>query len=927
MTGPLADDSGTDATERLREHEEQLRLSVELDAIYEAVPFSLCLADSEWRVRRLNSSFSELLGIPREELVGRTLCEIFARQCIHPGDASPLGTGKACEICSLGSAIEDRLESGTRQKDIERRLILERGGKKLDIAVSVGTVRVHLDDTTGFLLCLRDVSEQIRSERFALTLSQAIEQSPITTVITTIDGTIEYVNPKFTETTGYTVQEALGNNPRIINSGEQPKSVYREMWDAIGSGRIWRGLFHNRKKNGELYWEEAIISPVKDAEGTIVHYLAVKQDVTERKRLEERLRLQAEAMDSTLGYIVIVDAMAEDLPAIYLNAAFQKVTGYSPDEALGKNLRFLQKDETRQSGLDEIRAGLREGRACRALVKNFRKDGSLFWNEIGIAPVRNEKGLLSHFIGISNDVTDRVNIQHELFENERRLRLSQEYANIGSWDWDIQSGEFSGSERIGPLFGHPRESLKTSYDGFLETVHPADRHFVEKAIADCLETSNSFQIEHRCVWPDGTVHWLLENGNVTREEGGRPVHLLGIVQDITARKEAEHELIRSRGEALQATRVKSEFLSSMSHELRTPMNAILGFGQLLERDSSLNPAQLDFVQEVMKAGQHLLDLINEVLDLSRIESGKIELSSERVSCAEIIKQGLGLIAPLAEKRGIRIENEEAGARFVMADRIRFKQALVNLLSNAVKYNNERGDIRVSLAKVGEMIRIEVSDTGNGIPAHRMAELFTPFNRLGRDMGEIEGTGIGLVISKRLIECMGGRIGAESEEGRGSRFWIELPTAVEDARLETGPGGEGEDIGEISSHPGTRSTVLYIEDNPANLRLVSRIFAMRENIRLLTAHASSLGLELAEAHRPQLILLDLNMPEMDGYGVLKRLRASEWGRGIPVIAVTALAMPHDIERGMAAGFSEYITKPFDIPRFLAIVDECLARGKS
>jgi CheY-like chemotaxis protein len=221
-----------------------------------------------------------------------------------------------------------------------------------------------------------------------------------------------------------------------------------------------------------------------------------------------------------------------------------------------------------------------------------------------------------------------------------------------------------------------------------------------------------------------------------------------------------------------------------------------------------------------------------------------------------------------------------------------------------------------------MVRFSVADTGPGIAEEKKGDLFTPFNRLGAENSEIEGTGIGLTISKRLIEMMGGRIGFESEPGKGSRFWIELPR-VESERGKGRVGEKSLEAGTVPSPPEARHTVLYIEDNPANLRLVSRIFAMRGNIRFLTAHTSSLGLELAETHRPELILLDLNMPEMDGYGVLKRLRASEWGKDIPVIAVTALAMPHDIERGKAAGFSEYLTKPLDVPGFLAAVDRQLA----
>jgi len=353
------------------------------------------------------------------------------------------------------------------------------------------------------------------------------------------------------------------------------------------------------------------------------------------------------------------------------------------------------------------------------------------------------------------------------------------------------------------------------------------------------------------------------------------------------------------------------------------MNAILGFGQLLERDASLGETQLDFIKEMMKAGRHLLDLINEVLDLSKIESGKLALSTEAVSCAALIEEGLGLIAPLAEKRGIRIERDISSKITVMADRMRLKQALVNLLSNAVKYNSEKGYIKVVLSRKEGRARIEVIDSGAGIPKARIPELFLPFNRLGRDLGEIEGTGIGLVISKRLVELMNGSIGAESEEGRGSLFWIELPRAEIDLEGEEESTRGAIDRG--AAPRGLGSTVLYIEDNAANLRLVGQILATRRDIKLLTASNASLGLELAETQRPDLVLLDLNLPELDGYGVLSLLRAKEWGRSLPVVAVTALAMPHDIDRARSAGFAEYLTKPIEVERFLRVVDECLARG--
>jgi len=757
------------------------------------------------------------------------------------------------------------------------------------------------------------------------TLSLAIEQSPITTVITDAKGNIEFVNPWFTKTTGYTAEEAKGQNPRILKSGMQPASFYKELWGTILSGKYWHGEFQNRRKNGEVYWETATISPLKNEKGVITHFLALKEETTLRKLMEEKLKLQAQAMDSASSYILIADAREADMTVIYANAAFERVTGYSTEEVLGKNPRFLQGRDIDQPELGEIREGLQAGRSIHGMLRNYKKDGSLFWNDLSIAPVRDEKGKIQYYIGISNDVTELVKIQAKLIDNEERLRLAQDYANIGSWDWNIQTGGLSWSERIGMLFGYPKGELETTYENFLKAVHPDDRQLISDAIQTCLQTGETYQVQHRCVWPDGTVRWLSENGNVTQDKNGVPLHMLGLVQDITDRKQAENELILSREEAHLANRAKSEFLSSMSHELRTPMNAILGFGQLLELDTSLKPAQLEFIQEIIKAGHHLLGLINEVLDLSRIESGKLDLSMEPAKLAEIVDDCTRLVEPLTAKWGVSLKYGSLPDLAVMADRVRLKQVLVNLLSNAIKYNRPEGTVDVGVSIERGMVRLAVTDSGHGIPRERMKGLFEPFNRLGAESSEIEGTGIGLTISKRLIEQMGGRIGAQSEPGVGSVFWIELPQ-VEPEPEEIA----AELIREVESRPDsskTDCTVLQIEDNPANQRLVEQILGIRKHIRVLTASNSAAGLELAEVNHPDLILLDLNLPEMDGYETLRLLRSNDWGKNIPVIAITALAMPRDIERGKEAGFVDYLTKPLDIPRFLDIVDKQLAEKGS
>ncbi len=398
-------------------------------------------------------------------------------------------------------------------------------------------------------------------------------------------------------------------------------------------------------------------------------------------------------------------------------------------------------------------------------------------------------------------------------------------------------------------------------------------------------------------------------------------------------EERTHELRISTEHAETANQAKSEFLSSMSHELRTPLNAILGFSQILEYDTSLSDEHQDSVQEIIKGGQHLLSLINEVLDLAKVEAGHIALSMEMVELDNIIDDCLALTAVLADKREIKLSRGAGGySALIWADHIRIKQALINLISNAIKYNHHGGSVRIDVEPKGEeRLRIIVIDTGPGIPQERMSELFQPFHRLAAEGSEIEGTGIGLTLTKRIVELMGGEVGVESEVGVGSRFWIELPlkaASVEQQQLAEEAAGEGKmrDNLLLDKAEGMvknrQYTVLYIEDNPVNLRLVEKLIGHRREIHLLTAHIAELGLELAQVHRPDLILLDINLPGMDGYQMLTVLKESPDLREIPVIAISAMAMKRDIERGQDAGFSEYLTKPLDVTRFMEMLDQYL-----
>jgi signal transduction histidine kinase/CheY-like chemotaxis protein len=394
--------------------------------------------------------------------------------------------------------------------------------------------------------------------------------------------------------------------------------------------------------------------------------------------------------------------------------------------------------------------------------------------------------------------------------------------------------------------------------------------------------------------------------------------------DNSARKQSERALKEALSAADKANRAKSEFLSSMSHELRTPLNAILGFAQLLGSASPPPSAlQKRSIDQILKAGWYLLELINEILDLALIESGNLTMSNEPVSLSEVLAECRAMIEPQARSRGISMHFPDfGGPSFVTADRTRVKQVLINLLFNAVKYNRPGGTVTVDCSPVPSgAVRISVRDTGFGLSPEQVEQLFQPFNRLGKEAGSEEGSGIGLVVTKRLVELMGGQVGVDSVVGQGSVFWAELALAQAPsfAALET----RDPDALQAGSNPDLPlRTVLYVEDNPANLELVEQLIGRRADLRMLSAADGKLGIEYARACMPDVILMDINLPGMSGIDAMSILRADRLTAHIPIIALSANAVPRDIQKGLDAGFFNYITKPIMVHKFMEALDGAL-----
>ncbi|MES2191501.1 MAG: ATP-binding protein [Pseudomonadota bacterium] len=427
---------------------------------------------------------------------------------------------------------------------------------------------------------------------------------------------------------------------------------------------------------------------------------------------------------------------------------------------------------------------------------------------------------------------------------------------------------------------------------------------------------------------DGSRFPCIISITALRDDFGTIIGYLLIGTDNSVRKQVELALKDAMAVAEKANLAKSDFLSSMSHELRTPLSAILGFAQLIESGTPQpTPSQKRSVDQILQAGWYLLDLINEILDLALIESGKLSLSLEPVSLAEVMHECETMIESQADKRGISVSFPKFSQPvFVKADRTRLKQVLINLLSNAIKYNTERGSVLLQCLDTGtSRVRISVEDTGAGLAPEQIDQLFQPFNRLGQQANAEQGTGIGLVMTKRLVELMGGAIGVESTPGKGSTFWIEMNITADRQ-----PSAELIDL-ELASRPqpalaAQTRTVLYVEDNPANLMLVEDLIARRPDLRLLSARDGISGITIAKASRPDFILMDINLPGISGITALKILSEDPQTSHIPVVALSANAMPRDIEKGLEAGFFRYLTKPIKINEFMETLDMTLKFAK-
>jgi signal transduction histidine kinase/ActR/RegA family two-component response regulator len=659
----------------------------------------------------------------------------------------------------------------------------------------------------------------------------------------------------------------------------------------------------------------------RDEHGDPVAFVGVALDVTERvegRRRAEELARRLEAASSAAG--IGLWTTANDPPetdwnaqtfAIFDRFAPPRVPSFS--EWLSECVHADDRDRVAESMLAYLTRSSGRG---ELEFRILRRDGSVRW-VVMRADADHASGRRRRVLGVVMDVTEQRAALDALRDASERSALIARYAGIGMWEARLDASIERWDEQMFHLRGLAPSDRVPSREERMAMVHPDDLPRVLDARPGAERAPLASSYEFRIRLPDGSWRWLASRSALVNDETGRALRRVGVNWDVTEAKQAE--LVRQQAVlAEREIHAKSQFLSRMSHELRTPLNAVLGFTQLLQIEArrSADAGQLAKLGHIRAAGDHLLSLINDVLDLSGLESGALKLALGAVDLGVLVRQSVPLVESLAAQHGVVVEIAEARGA-ARGDATRLRQVLINLLSNAIKYNRRGGRVVVHAAATGGKAILEVRDTGRGLTPVQLSSLFEPFNRFGAESEGIEGTGIGLTIVKALVEGMGGSVTVSSQPGEGTAFEVTLPTASD------GPGaGDPADPPDSAQAPWGEprheraGKILYIEDNQVNVLLVEELVKTVSGLAIASEPSGRAGVARARALKPDLVLIDLQLPDFDGFEVLRRLRADPGTAAIPCIALSANAMPEDIERGLAAGFADYWTKPIDFSVFLS-----------
>lgn len=875
-----------------------------------------------------NIASEKLIGGKREDIIGRSP-EIISPKYQPNGKLSS-------ELAQ--QLLAETFENGHKSFEWEH--------KKLDgtsFLAHVNLTALNFEGKKVIFTTWRDITDIRKAEndlaKSEARFSQVAEQSQ--TVIWELDtnGLYTYISPVATKVFGYLPDELVGKMRFYDLHPEEFKGDYKLAAEFAFQSLAELKDYENPivKKDGSVIWVSSNASPIFDEHNHCIGYRGADIDITNRK-LAEREMNKFKVMADQANYGTGITDMEGNI--LYVNGCMAEMHGYTMEELLGQKMNILHAPGMEEEAVNLIQELLQTGGLTGKELLHARKDGSIFPTITNTKLIANLEGIPPFIAGTIIDNTDRKNFEKEI----SKLNLAIDQSPVGIIITDLNGI----LEYVNPAFekntGYSKEEVLGQSTRMLKSGITPNEIYHE--LWSTIKSGKMWQGELVNKRKDGELYWENMTISPIYDEKGVVINYLGIKQDISERKKAEEEILglnlslerkvkartldlensnlaleKAREEAEQANHAKSDFLSRMSHELRTPMNSILGFAQLMEM-GQLDAGQQKSISHILKSGKHLLDLINEVLDISRIEAGRVSISVEPVEITNVITDVIETLHPLASTKNVNlvINNQIPGLVYVRADKQRFKQILLNLLNNAIKYNNKDGSVWVEIEQIHgneNRIRISVKDNGIGIDPNDLDKVFSPFERVGAEQTNVEGTGLGLAVVKQLIGLMGGNQGVESKIGKGSNFWIELPEAISElTRLKQS--GELENTSQPLAKKG--GVVLYIEDNRSNIELVEQIVeAKRPGLKLISNMYGKNALPLALENQPDLVLLDLNLPDIHGAEVLEALRSNENTKHIPIVILSADAMPKQLEVLIKAGAQNYLTKPLDIQSFIVELD--------
>lgn len=748
-------------------------------------------------------------------------------------------------------------------------------------------------------------------------LPQVLDQTSHSIVITDRKGRIIFINQSFTRITGYHFDELQGQTLRVLKSGETPQTVYQQLWQTISHGETWRGELLNRKKSGVLYWESITISPVKDIDSNVTHFIAVREDITEKKLAQEmatyneaRLKMALAAANAQLWEYY------PETNEHWWSPEFYAYMGYAPNNHFSTKQfsALMHPDDVAPTldALDKCLNGKTDLYKIEHRIRNQRGQWHWFLTQ-GRVVSRDADGHISRIAGLVSDITERKNYEEALHRSEIALAKA---ARLGNFRYDLQTQRIWCSAELSEIFGLGIEAQYTTLQTLYDLFHLDDREQIDAATQAAIKFAQPADLDIRIQPADGSplryIHYQFE---AMFGHDGKAIELFGTMQDITERKNFEQQLTHAREEAEAANQAKSAFLANMSHELRTPLNGILGYVQIINnyRDSLPDSVQegLDVIQ---RSGEHLLTLINDVLDISKIEADKLEIDSHDFLFVEFLQNISSIVKMKAAQKqlGFVCDFDKQLPLVVRGDEKRLRQVLLNLLSNAVKFT-QHGQVTFTVKHCPPHIDFSIQDTGIGIAKQHQADIFSPFHQIADSQNHSEGTGLGLPISQKLVEKMGGNIQLDSQLDHGSHFYFSLQLPSSNVEVPKKSAFVHNIPVQGNYH------ILIVDDNLTN-RLVLKKMLTSMGFAVSVASSGEESVEKAKADKFDAILMDVVMPGMDGLQATRLIRQHLVGQPLPIIAATANVYAEDHTAAMHAGCDDFLPKPIKMPA----LRECLEK---